>query len=119
MMNILISWLLLSFVVWVTAAILPGFRVRGFGGAVVVAAIFGALNWVLGWFLFTALGIATLGLGFVLAFLTHLVVNAILLKITDAVSSNLTIRSFGHAFVGAAVIGLVSTMTTMVLSSAA
>jgi len=42
-----------------------------------------------------------LGLGFLLAFLTRWLVNDILLKVTDAVSKSLTIRSFGMALVGA------------------
>lgn len=119
MTGILISWLILSLVVWLTAAALPGFEVRGMKGAVIVAAIFGLLNWMLGWLLFTVFGLATLGIGFLLAFLTHLVVNAVLLKLTDAISRNLTIRSFGHAFVGAAIIGVLSTITNWALTGGA
>lgn len=111
MTGILISWLVLSFVVWLTAVVLPGFEVRGFGGAAIVAAIFGVLNWLLGWLLFTVFGLATLGIGFLLAFITHWLVNAVLLKLTDALSRSLTIRSFGHALVGAAIIGVFSTLT--------
>jgi putative membrane protein len=99
-MTILLSWLVLSVAVWLTAVILPGFEVRGVSGAIVVAAIFGLLNWLLGALFFMVIGIGTLGLGFLLAFLTRWLVNAVLLKITDALSKNLTIRSFGTAFWG-------------------
>ena len=114
-MNILISWLVLALIVWLTAVVLPGFEVRGFKGAIIVAAVFGIMNWLLGWFLFAVIGIATLGIGFLLAFVTHWIVNALLLKLTDAVSRSLTIRSFGHALMGAAVIGLFSVVSRMVL----
>ena len=116
MLNILLSWLILSCIVWLTAVVLPGFRVRGFKGAVIVAGLFGLMNWALGWFLFTVIGLATLGLGFVLAFVTHLIVNAILLKLTDAMSRSLAIRSFGHAFAGAAIIGLCSVAANWALA---
>jgi putative membrane protein len=100
-MGVLASWLVLSVAVWVTSAILPGFEVRGFWGAIKVAALFGLLNWFLGWFIFVVIGVGTLGLGFLFAFLTRWVVSAILLKVTDALSSSLAIRSFAHAFAAA------------------
>jgi putative membrane protein len=108
-MHILISWLLLSVSVWITALILPGFRVRGFGGALVVAAIFGLLNWAMGWLLFVAIGLGTLGLGFLLAFITRWIVDAILLKITDWATDRLEIRSFGWALAAALVMSLLGT----------
>jgi putative membrane protein len=100
MTGIVLSWLVLAVAVWLTAKILPGFEVKSFGAAIGVAAIFGLLNWLVGWALFVAIGLGTLGLGFVLAFLTRWFVNAILLKVTDAISDSLSIKSFGTAFVG-------------------
>jgi putative membrane protein len=73
---------------------------------VVVAAIFGILNFLLGWLLFAVLVVGTLGLGLLLSFLLHWVVNAILLKITDAFTSRLDIRSFGTALIAALVMSL-------------
>lgn len=99
-MSIVLSWLVLSVAVWLTAKILPGFEVRSFGSAIGVAAIFGLLNWAVGWFLFLVIGVGTLGLGFLLAFVTRWFVNAILLKVTDAVSDSLKIKSFATALVG-------------------
>ncbi len=108
-MHILLSWLVLSVAVYLTAVVLPGFEVRGFGGAAVVAAVFGLLNWLLGWVLFVVIGLGTLGLGFLLAFLTRWIVMALLLKLTDALLDSLKIRSLGMAFVGAAVMSLLGT----------
>jgi putative membrane protein len=95
----LIVWLIYALAFWLTAAIVPGFKVDGFAGAVVAAGIFGVLNWLLGRFLFVLLGFATLGIGFILAFLTRWIVNAIVLKLAAAVSARLQIRSFAVAFV--------------------
>lgn len=109
-MNIIITWLVLSLAVWVTSLIVPGFKVRGVGGALAVAAIFGVLNWLIGWLLFVVIGLGTLGLGFLLAFLTRWIVNAILLEITDALSDKLEIKSFGWALIAALVMSLVGTV---------
>lgn len=100
-MELLLSWVILSVAVWLTAEILPGFHVRSFGGAFLVAAIFGILNFFLGWLFFVVFAIGTLGLAVLLAFITRWIINAILLKITDAVSDTLTIDSFGWALGGA------------------
>ncbi|HEY4103673.1 MAG TPA: phage holin family protein [Polyangiaceae bacterium] len=109
-MHMLLAWLVLSISVWITAAILPGFQVTGFGGAVRVAAIFGILNWLLGRFIFVVLGIATLGIGFLLAFLTRWFVMALLLKFTDSLSSSFKIKSFGTAVVGALLMSGIGTL---------
>jgi putative membrane protein len=109
-MRLLLSWLVLSISVWGTAAILPGFRVAGFGGAIKVAALFGILNWLLGRFIFVVLGIATLGIGFLLAFLTRWIVMALLLKFADALSSNIKIDGFGTAIIGALLMSGIGTL---------
>ncbi|TVP42647.1 MAG: phage holin family protein, partial [Gemmatimonadales bacterium] len=105
-MSLLLSWLILSLAVWITAVVLPGFHVKSMGSAFIVAAIFGILNVLIGWLFFVIIGIATLGIGFLLAFLTRWLVNAILLKITDAVTDRLTIDSFGWALLGALMISV-------------
>lgn len=112
-MGLLLSWLMLTIVVLLTAAIVPGFSVRGVWGALIVAALFGALNLLLGWVIFVAIGLGTLGLGFLLAFLTRWIADAIVLKIVDAMSDSLTIVSFGRAFLAAIVISGLGTLLQM------
>lgn len=114
-MHVLLSWLVLSFAVWLTAMILPGFDVRGFKGAVVVSALFGLLSWALGHLLFFIIGIGTLGLGFLLAFLTRWIVMALLLKLTDALSDSLKIKSLKTAFFGALIMSGLGTLGQMAL----
>lgn len=110
LMHLLLSWLLLSLIVLLTAALLPGFKVRGFGGAVLVALLFGVLNVAIGRLLFVVIGFGTLGLGFLLAFLTRWFVDAILLKLVDALTDRLEIRSFGWALLGALCISALSVL---------
>jgi putative membrane protein len=109
-MGLLLSWLILSFAVWLTAVVLPGFHVRSFGGAIIVAAVFGILNFFLGWLLFALFTIATLGIAWLLAFLTRWIINAILLVLTDQLTDELTIDSFGWALGGALMMSLIGTL---------
>ena len=107
-MHLLISWLGLALGLWVTALLVPGFRLNGFRGALVVAAVFGVLHWAIGWLLFVVIGFSTLFIGFVFAFVTWWIVSAIVLKLTDALTDSLSIDRFSTALVASAVLSLVS-----------
>jgi putative membrane protein len=117
-MGLLLSWLILSFAVWLTAVILPGFHVRSFGSAIVIAALFGVLNFFLGWIFFAVFTVATLGLAWLFAFLTRWIINAILLKLTDALTDRLTIDGFGWALAGALMMSALGTLGEWLLRSA-
>lgn len=114
-MSLLISWFILAAAVWITSAILPGITVKGVWGAIWVAALFGSINWAIGWLLFGLIGIGTLGLGFIFAFLTRWVVDAIILKLTDALTDNLTVRSFGWAMLGALIMSALGTLGELIV----
>ncbi len=114
-MDLLLSWLILSVAVWVTAAALPGFHVKSFKSAVIVAALFGLLNFLLGWLLFAVFTVATLGLAWLFAFITRWIINALLLKLTDRLTDHLTIDSLGWAFGGALMISFVATVVQWLL----
>jgi putative membrane protein len=107
--SILLSWLVLTLAVWLTAAVLPGFHVKSLGSALLVAAIFGVLNFLLGWLFFVVFTIATLGLAWLFAFITRWIINAILLKLTDALTDHLTIDSFAWALGGALMMSAIGT----------
>lgn len=110
-MNWLISWLIQSLAFWLTAAVLPGFELRGgVLAAVRVAALFGVLQFLLGGLIYFGIGVGTLGIGFLLAFLTRWLVGAILLKLVDAFSQSLTIVSFGRAFLASMLMSLIGTV---------
>lgn len=109
-MNWLFSWLIQSLAVWLTAAVLPGFELRGgVVAAVRVAALFGILQFFLGGLIYYAIGIGTLGIGLLLAFLTRWLVGAILLKLVDAMSKSLDIVSFGRAFLASMLMSAIGT----------
>jgi putative membrane protein len=109
-MSLLLSWLILSVAVWLTAMILPGFHVRSIGSAIIVAAIFGVLNFLLGWLLFATLTVVTLGIAWLLAFITRWIIDAILLLLTRNLTDRLRIDSFGWALGGALMMSLIGTV---------
>lgn len=117
-MELLLSWLILSVAVWVTDAVLPGFHVKSFGSAVLVAAIFGILNFLLGWLLFAVFTVVTLGIAWLLAFVTRWIINAILLVLTDKLTDHLKIDSFGWALGGALMMSLIGTVGEWLVRSA-
>ena len=109
------TWFIYSLAMWLTANFLPGFSVKGFWGALKVAALFGILNFLIGWFIYVVLGIVSLGLGFLFAFVTRTLVNAILLKLTDAMSDSLDIKGFIPAIVGALSISFIGGVAEAVM----
>lgn len=117
-MSLLLSWLILSFAVWLTARVLPGFHVKNFGSAILVAAIFGILNFLIGWLLFALFTVATLGLAWLLAFITRWIINAILLTLTDKLTDHLTIDSFSWSLGGALMMSIIGTLGEWLLRGA-
>ncbi len=114
-MNMLWSWLVLSASVWVAALVIPGFEVKRGWGTVKVAALFGVLSWGLGWLIFFVLGVATLGIGFLLAFITRWVVSALLLMLADKLSDSIKIKNFTAALLAALVMSGVGTLLQALL----
>ncbi len=109
-MELILSWLILSVAVWITASVLPGFHVKSFGSAVIVAALFGLLNFVLGRVLFFLLAIVTLGIAWLLAFITRWIIDAIMLMVTDRLTDHLKVDGIGWALGGAALMSVIGTI---------
>lgn len=115
-MAVLISWATNAVGLWLASQLLDGFKLKGGPASLlVVAAVFGVLQFLLGWVVFVAIGIASLGLGFLFALVTRLLVSALMLKLADAVSDRLQIRSFGTAFAAACVLAVSSTVVDWVV----
>lgn len=117
-MQLLLSWLILSVAFWLTARVLPGFHVRSFGGAIFVAAVFGIINTLLGWFFFGLLTIATLGIAYLLSFITRWFINAVFLAMTAKLTSGLKIDGFRWALAGSLAISLISAAIDWALRTA-
>jgi putative membrane protein len=107
-MSIIIKWAILTLSIWVASKLLDGFKLKGStASAFLVSALFGILSVLAGWLLFFFIGVSTLGLGFLFASVAWIVVNAILLKVADALTDRLSIKSFGTAIVAALIMSVV------------
>jgi len=98
---LLINWVLLAVAFAVTAWLLSGMVVSGgFWGYVIVSAIFGLVNAVVG----TILRILSIPLILLTLGLFLVVINAAMLELTDWLSSHLTIDKFFWTAIWAAII---------------
>jgi putative membrane protein len=112
---LLLSWAALAVAFAVTSWLIDGLEVSGgVGGYIWVSAIFGLVNAIIG----TILRIFTLPLMLLTLGLFSVIVNAILLSITDALSSHLTIDDFFWTAIWAAIVlALVTVVLQIVLGS--
>jgi putative membrane protein len=83
MIRILIGWLLLAASFFGLSKVLPGFRIRSFGIALVVSAVYSLLHIVLHFILFNVLWILTIPFVILTLGLIFFVVNAAILWLTD------------------------------------
>jgi putative membrane protein len=99
--SLLISWVLMAVAFAITAWLLSGMDVSGgFGSYLWIALLFGVINAIIG----TILRIITFPLTVLTLGLFSIIVNAILLNITDGISDDLTIDHFWWTAIWAALI---------------
>ncbi len=110
MTEFLLVWLIATVAVWATAALLPGVQVRSFGSALLVAALFGLLNFFLGWLFWGVFTIFTLGIALLLGFITRVIIDAILLKLVSAMTDRFNVDGFGWAIIAALCISALTTL---------
>ncbi len=103
-MRLLLQWILYALSFVIVSKLLPGFHVRGFGSALVVAAVYGVLHVLL----FRVL----VFLAFIPVFLTFglfiFVINAFLLFLTDALLEQFEIDGFLTALGGAVLLTILN-----------
>jgi putative membrane protein len=114
-MSLLITWLISALAVWITAQFLPGFSVTGAKGALIAAAVIGLLNTLIGWLIWLVLGVGTLGIAWLLGFITQFVVMAIVIVFADKLIASLKVSGFGTAFIGSIIITVVSAVLSRIL----
>ena len=101
MSGLLIRWAVLAAAFAVTASLLGGVDVSGgFWGYVWVSALFGVVNAVVG----TVVRILTFPLTLLTLGLFLIVVNALMLELTDGLTKHLTIDEFWWTAIWAAII---------------
>jgi putative membrane protein len=115
-MSLVISFVVLLVSLYVAAQVLDGMEIEGgLGSHAFVGIVFGVLNAVLGPALFAAIGIGTLGLGFLLAFVSRLVATALVLELVDALTDRLKVKDFKTAFLAALIMSVTTGVCEIVL----
>ena len=109
------NWLLSIFVsalsVFIVARVMPGVRIRGFFTAVVVAVVYGIVNFLFYWLLVLfslPFIVATLGLFLVL-------INAFLLWMTNKLIDGFEVRGFFTTIIASILISLLNTLLRLLL----
>ncbi len=111
-MNLLIRLLINAAALWAAAYFVDGMDLTGdWTGIMIVAAVFGIVNAIIRpIIIFLSIPALILTLG-----LFTIVINSILLQITDAFSSNLTVDGFWTGILGALVVSVVSSLLSSFL----
>ena len=105
-------WLALAVAIGLTAWLLPGVEINGgFGSLLLIAAAFGLVNALLG----TIVRLLTMPLTVVTLGLFALVVNALMLQITDWWLDRLDVDGFFTALAATVLISLFSTILQVVV----
>jgi putative membrane protein len=108
-LSLLIAWLTVAVGLWLADKLIPDFEVTGgWVSYAIVSALLGVLQFLIGWLLYVLLGVVSLGLGFLFSFVTRLIVSAIVLRLTGALSSRLKIGGFIPALLAAVILALTS-----------
>lgn len=111
-MRLAIRLVVLAAVIGLVTYVVPGIKVHGgFWWYLWIAAIFSAINLVVGTLLrLLSLPVIVLTLGLFL-----IVINAVLLEITAAITSHLSVDNFGDALLGGLLIGVFSWLGELLL----
>ena len=96
-MTTLIDILILSVAVFVVSNLFPGIRIKNFMTAVVVAVVYSLISFLFGWLLM----LISLPFLIITFGLFKLVINAVLLWITDKLIDDFEIKDFLTTFIAA------------------
>ncbi|MFA6375883.1 MAG: phage holin family protein [Candidatus Paceibacterota bacterium] len=102
-MNILINWLIMAIAVIVSAYILPGVTLSGFGAALLVALVLGLLNV----FIKPLLLILTLPINILTLGLFTLVINAAIILMASAIVPGFKVAGFWYAMLFSIVLSII------------
>jgi putative membrane protein len=113
--RVLIGWLLSAAAFLAVSKILPGFRIRSFGTALVVSAVYSILHIVLHFILFEVLWILTIIPVILTLGIIFFVVNAVILWFTDRIVEDFDIDSTATLIIAAVLLTIVNWIIRFVL----
>ena len=101
-----LHWLVSALALLVTCKIMPGWKVKGFGAAMITAVVIGIANAVI----WPILMLLTLPINILSLGLFTFVVNGAVVKICSAVLSDFDVDGWGVAIIGSLVLSIISTI---------
>ncbi len=110
-MGLIIKWLLNGVAIVITAYLLPGVTLTGFGAALITALVLGLINT----FIKPVLMLLTLPLNILTLGLLTFVINALLIMLTSALVSGFTVHGFGWALLFSLVLSIVSYILNVIV----
>ena len=113
--RVLIGWLLSAAAFLGVSKILPGFRIRSFGTALVVSAVYSILYIVLHFILFDVLWILTIIPVILTLGIIFFVVNAVILWLTDKIVEDFHIDGTATLVIAAVLLTIVNWIIRFVL----
>lgn len=96
-MSMVIAWVAASLGLWIASKTLNDVRLASVGDALWGGALLAVLQWALTWLFSVAIGIGTLGLGFVFWFITRWIASALVIMLASKLSSRFDVRGFWPA----------------------
>jgi uncharacterized membrane protein YvlD (DUF360 family) len=115
LMAMLIAWLSAALGLWIASRVLSGVKLASPTDALWAGALLGVLQWALHWVIFVALGVATLGIGFLLWFITRWIASALVILLASRVSSRLYVDGFFSALITAFIVAAAGSMVRWAL----
>ena len=102
MTRLLIHWVVGAVLLLVVAHVVPGFKVDGFGSALIASLVIGLVNATVG----TFLKILTLPLTFLTLGVFLLIINALMLMLASSIVRGFHVEGFTPAFWGALMLSI-------------
>ena len=111
-MRLLVRWLVNALPLLIVAHFVNGFQVRSFTAALFAALVIGLVNSTLG----LLLKILTFPLTLLTLGLFLIVINALMLKLSAAITPGFYVRDWSAALLGAILLALISTLLNWMVS---
>lgn len=100
MISLALRWVFSALTIFALAKTLPGFRIKSFGTAMIVAGVYGILHLV-----FFRILVVISFIPYIITFgLFGLVINALLLFVADKLIEDYEIESIGKTFIAAVIL---------------
>lgn len=109
-MGFIAKWLINALAIVITAYLLPGVRLSGFGAALITALVLGLINT----FIKPVLLLLTLPLNILTLGLLTFVINALLIMLTSAIVSGFSVGGFWWALLFSLVLAIVNFLLNVI-----